>query len=103
MATATKRNKPVLTVTVEPEVKARIYALAAKIPGGTVSGVVRELLKTTLPMMEQAIDVMVEAQQEDGTIDVPAARKAMGAWIGTQLLTLYDTQAKLGEELPDPA
>jgi hypothetical protein len=102
MAEPKKRKRPVLTVTVDADVKARIEVLAAKIPGGNVSGVVRELLKTTLPMMEQAVQVLEEAQQEDGTIDVPAARKAMGAWIGTQLLTLYDTQGKLGEEVPAP-
>ncbi len=102
MAEPKKRKRPVLTVTVDADVKARIEVLAGKIPAGSVSGVVRELLRTTLPMMEQAVAVLEEAMREDGSIDEPAARQAMGAWIGTQLLTLYDTQAKLGEEVPTP-
>jgi glycosyltransferase A (GT-A) superfamily protein (DUF2064 family) len=91
-----KRLRPVLTVTVDADVKARIVALAGKIPAGTVSGVVRELLKTTLPLMEAAVQVMEDAMQADGSLDEAAAKKGMAAWIGTQLLTLYDTQAQLG-------
>jgi hypothetical protein len=96
MAPSTKRIRPILTVTVDPETKARIRALAAKIPGGTLSGVVEELVKTTLPMMEAAVQVMHDSKRSDGTLDEVAARERMGAWIGTQLLTLYDTRAKLG-------
>jgi glycosyltransferase A (GT-A) superfamily protein (DUF2064 family) len=91
-----KRKRPLLTVTVDADVKARIVALAGKIPAGTVSGVVRELLKTTLPLMEAAVQVMEDAMQADGSLDEAAAKKGMAAWIGTQLLTLYDTQAQLG-------
>jgi hypothetical protein len=91
-----KRLRPVLTVTVDADVKARIEVLAKKIPGGSTSGVVRELLKTTLPLMEAAIQVMEDAMRADGTLDEGAAKQGMAAWIGTQLLTLYDTQMKLG-------
>jgi hypothetical protein len=97
MAAPVKRKRPVLTVTVDADVKARVQALAAEIPGGTVSGVVGELLAMTLPMMESVIGVMRAAQREDGSLDEAVARERMGAWIGTQVLSLYDTQAKLGE------
>jgi hypothetical protein len=85
-----------LTVTVDPDIKARVRALADQIPGGTLSGIVEELLKTTLPMMEAAFQVMQEAKREDGSLDEAAARERMGAWIGMQLLKLYDTQGQLG-------
>lgn len=96
MAPPKKRIRPVMSVTVDLETKQRIDALARSIPGGTASGVVRELLATTLPLMEQAVAVMRNSMRDDGTLDEAAARDRMGAWIGTQLLTLYDTQAKLG-------
>jgi hypothetical protein len=96
MAPPTKRKRPVLTVTVERETKERLEALARKIPGGTVSGVTRELLATTLPLMEQVVKLLEDAKLADGSFDEAVARDRLGAWIGTQVLTLYDTQGKLG-------
>lgn len=96
MAPPTKRNMPVLTVTVDADTKDRIVLLAKKVPGGSISGIVRELVRGTLPMMEAAVEIMHTSMREDGSLDEAGAKERMGAWIGTQLLTLYDTQRKLG-------
>jgi hypothetical protein len=91
------RKRPVLTVTVDADVKARLQAVAAQIPGGaSVSGVVSELLRVALPMIESVVQVMVDARQDDGSFDDAAARRGMAAWIGTTMLSLYDTKGELG-------
>jgi hypothetical protein len=92
----TKRKRPLLTVTVDAELKRRLKAVTKQIPGATLSGVVGELLKVTVPMIEEVVGVMVKARQADGSIDDDAARQGMAAWIGTKVLTLYDTQGQLG-------
>jgi hypothetical protein len=92
----TKRKRPILTVTVDADLKRRLKVLAKQIPGGTLSGVVGELLTMTLPMMEEVVAVMVKARQADGSIDDEEARRGMAAWIGTKVLSLYDTQGHLG-------
>jgi hypothetical protein len=99
----TKRTRPTLTITVDADVKGRLFAVAKKIPGGTVSGVVGEMLKLTLPMMESVVGILEAARREDGTLDEGVARDGMAAYIGTQLITLYDTQGKLLPSKEEPA
>jgi hypothetical protein len=94
--TTPKRKRPTLTCTVEAEVKARLVEVVRKIPAATLSGMVNEMLKMTLPVMEAVVSIVESAKREDGTLDEVVARERMAAYIGTHVLTLYNTQLGLG-------
>jgi hypothetical protein len=94
-----KRKRPTLTVTMDADLRRRLFGLAATIPGATVSGIVEEAMKATLPLFEGAAEAIQLARRPDGTIDDDLARREMSAFIGSQLLQLYDTaERKLREE-----
>jgi hypothetical protein len=89
-------------VTVDVDLKQRLFATAERIPGATVSGILRELLKVGLPIFEQVAEVMTETTREDGTLDRELAQERMGQWIGVQMLKMYDTRPRSeGEVAPD--
>jgi hypothetical protein len=83
---ATKRNRPSLTVTIDPDVNDRVRALVSKLPGATLAGVMDELLEAALPLYEDMADALVRAKRPDGSMDEDQARELVGAAIGARIL-----------------
>lgn len=77
-----------MTVTVEPETRARIDALVAGLPAATMSGVVEELLVAALPAFEQVLEAIQASRDESGDLDEEAAKAHMSAWIGGQIMKM---------------
>jgi hypothetical protein len=80
-----------LTTTVDADLKRRVVALANAIPGGTISGVLEEVLKAALPLLEVATKAFQDARKSDGTVDEAVLQQQLGQWIGVQMLKMYST------------
>lgn len=93
-----KRERPAVTVTLDPEVRRRILAVAEALPGATFSGVIDELAQMSLPAMEAMVSVLQESRSEDGVVDEERAKDALARWAGAQLLGLSHTE---GDELEE--
>lgn len=85
-----KRVRPVLTVTMDPDLLERLYTVHAALPGATLSGVVEELMEASLPMFEAMVAALQEAKGDDGVVDDDRAKDAIAKWAGAQLLGLSD-------------
>jgi hypothetical protein len=90
-----KRKRPTLSITVDANVRHRLFVMARKLPGGTVSGVVGEMLTLLLPVMEDVVQMLEDARRADGRLDVEQYRDRMAAYVGTTLIKMYDTQGVL--------
>jgi predicted alpha/beta-hydrolase family hydrolase len=77
-----------MTVTVEPETRARIDALVEGFPAATMSGVVEELLVAALPAFEQVLEAIQASRDEAGELDEAAAKAHMSAWVGGQIMKI---------------
>jgi hypothetical protein len=72
-------------VTLDPELRARVVALAAALPGATISGVMDELLQASLPIFEDVAAAMRGATGAEG-LDEAAAQDTLAALIGSRIL-----------------
>ena len=99
MAKAVKRKRPVLTVTVKPDLLDRLTAVQEALPSGTtLSGLVDELIEMSLPAMEAMVAAFSEAKTEDGTVDEARAKESLAKWVGSQLLSVRQMGGPAGEE-----
>lgn len=88
-----------MSLTLDPDINARVRALVAKMPGATISGVVDELLGASLPLYEDMADAMLAARDADGVMNEAAAKDAIGAAIGARIVRAIG----LGVQHTDPA
>jgi hypothetical protein len=86
MAKKKHRNRPTLTVTIDPEVNDRLRALVEALPGATLSVLLDELLEASLPIYEDMATAMALAKRPDGSVDENEARELVGAAIGARIL-----------------
>ena len=91
MATKPKRNKPRVSITLEPEVYERIKRVADSAPGMNMSLVINELCALSLPVLEDMGKALREAINERGQLDVPRAKDALAKWAGAQLFEFAAT------------
>lgn len=82
---AHRRNRPSLTVTIDPELDRRLRALVELLPGSSLSIVVDELLTAALPTYEGMAQAIHEARSADGLVDEARARRLAGAFIGSMV------------------
>ncbi|MBW7856699.1 MAG: hypothetical protein H3C44_10650 [Ignavibacteria bacterium] len=96
MAKPVKRKRPVLTVTLDAEVIARLREAQRLLPGSSLSGIVSELLQMSLPLVEGMIAALREARRDDGTVDDDRAKDSLARWAGAQLLGLDEDDVARG-------
>lgn len=86
-----QRTRPRVTLSLDPVNVARLKRTVAGIPGGTMSGVVDEMLSAMLPQFEQLVEALQSARRDDGSFDEARGRDALAHWAGQQMLGLSDT------------
>lgn len=84
------RKRPTLTVTIDAERYARLRALVGQVPGGSLSGIVDDLLGMSLPVMEEMVAAYVAARRLDGSYDEAAVQRRIEAYIGATLLKMHN-------------
>lgn len=90
MPSAWPRRRPTITVTIETELRDRLDALVARMPGSNRSALIGEVLEAGLPLYEQMADAMESTRRADGSLDESRARDQLAQWAGAQLLGLQD-------------
>lgn len=104
---AKKRNRPTLTVTIDPDVHERLRSLVDQLPGATLSVLLDELLIAALPIFEDMAAAIRGAQAMEGGYDESVAQDTLAALIGARILrasglTVQDTSTS-PEKGGDPA
>lgn len=74
-----------MNVTIPHELRQRLDALAAQMPGGNLSVLVEELISASLPLYENMAASLIEATGPDGRLDERIAQRNVALRIGKMI------------------
>jgi hypothetical protein len=74
-----------MNVTIPAELRKRLDALAAQMPGGNLSVLVEELVSASLPLYENMAGALLDARRPDGVVDEKVAQRNVALRIGKMI------------------
>lgn len=93
------RTRPTLTVTIDPDIFARLRSVVDRLPGGNLSRLVDEMLAAALPPFEDMAAALDQARGVDGEVNEQRALELVTAAIGSRIAQVLAATAHNADAL----